>query len=134
MIFKRFILKIINTIKKNKFIDNQIKKIIIDTNIIIKHFKGDEIIGDWLMKIPKKCVTIITLLELYEKSSERGKKEIEKIKIYYLTPKSSKISKNLMTKYTPGQGLKTKDALIAGVCFSKNLKLFTLDKDFNCLI
>jgi predicted nucleic acid-binding protein len=115
---------------------------VIDTNIFIEYFNGNEEVADFLAKLKDKTTTTMNILELYERARRIGRAEInrvktyiqkERIKIVPINIKASKIALNLMEKYTPTHGLKAKDSLVAGVCLSRNYKLITIDRHFDAL-
>ncbi|RCW29105.1 type II toxin-antitoxin system VapC family toxin [Marinilabilia salmonicolor] len=112
--------------------------IICDTNILIEHFKGSEIISNQLKKIGIDSIAIstITTSELY--FGALNKKELTQIKtsLSSLTQlpiniSISEIFLNLMEKYCLSHKLTIPDAIIAATAIYYDTPLFTLNtKDF----
>jgi predicted nucleic acid-binding protein len=112
--------------------------IICDTNILIEHFKGSEIISNQLKKIGIDSIAIstITTSELY--FGALNKKELTQIKtsLSSLTQlpiniSISEIFLNLMEKYCLSHKLTIPDAIIAATAIYYDAPLFTLNtKDF----
>lgn len=112
--------------------------ILCDTNILIEHFKGSEIISNQLQKIGIDSIAIstITTSELY--FGALNKKELTQIKtsLSSLTQLPINISisdifLNLMEKYCLSHKLTIPDAIIAATAIYYDTPLFTLNtKDF----
>lgn len=123
------------------------KGYLIDTNIFIEIFRQKPELGDYspivdyFNDIPynKRFTTDMNVLELYNSARSIGYKEIEridlflkneKIRIFPITRKDSKMALRLMKKNTPTVGLEDKDALIAAISLNRNCHLITIDKVF----
>lgn len=112
--------------------------IICDTNILIEHFKGSEIISNQLkiIGIDSIAISTITTSELY--FGALNKKELTQIKtsLSSLTQlpiniSISEIFLNLMEKYCLSHKLTIPDAIIAATAIYYDTPLFTLNtKDF----
>lgn len=109
--------------------------IICDTNILIEHFKGSEIISNQLQKIGIESIAIstITISELY--FGALNKKELSQIKNSLscliqlpLNVSISDIFLNLMEKYCLSHKLTIPDAIIAATAIYYDAPLFTLNK------
>lgn len=114
------------------------KLIVVDTNIIIQVFRNDQKIISVLTELGNQncALTIITLAELY--FGARDKKELKKIKdslagnkLLEMNKQSSFIFIHLMERFSLSHRLSIPDALIASICISLELELYTLNvKDF----
>ncbi len=111
--------------------------IILDTNILIELFKGDQSILQKLKSLNDTfAISSITAMELYYGAFNKNElKQLEKfISSFLLLDITSSISKDateLIKEYAKSHTLNIPDSLIAATVISHNAMLFTLNvKDF----
>jgi hypothetical protein len=105
--------------------------VVIDTDILIKIFRGDEAKRKIVKSLDEfSAVSIVTAMELYvgAKSSKKlfdlGKR-LKTVKIFELTPKISLSAYKLVKKYNLKHQLLPADALIAATAIENKLPLYT---------
>jgi predicted nucleic acid-binding protein len=106
-------------------------KILVDTNIIIYHFAGNDKIEKFLNN-KVVYISAITYSELLSKSLPPGEEIILKdylnsIQIIHTNNVICEIAADLRKTYR----IKLPDALIAATCFFLNIPLITFDEVFN---
>jgi hypothetical protein len=111
--------------------------ILIDTNIVIDCFRGNENILSEIQKIGFKNIAIssVTVCEMYQGMKKTEKREtielLRNFNKFLITEAISKRAEDLVYEYFD-KGLKLPDALIAATVLENNLQLFTLNKkDFD---
>jgi len=112
--------------------------ILLDTNIIIELFKGNEEIISKIEKIGAENIILskITVVEMYVGALD--KIDLKKIKKYLakfpkieITDEIFNLTIDLIEKYYLSHSLYINDAIIAATCIKNNFELFTLNlKDF----
>ncbi|WP_457623393.1 PIN domain-containing protein [Persephonella sp.] len=115
--------------------------ILLDTNIIIELFKGNIETKKNLENINEKnfSISIITSMELYygainKRELTKIKKFLESFDLLLINEEISKISLELIEKYSKSHGLEIPDALIAATSIYYDIPLFTYNKkDFICI-
>jgi tRNA(fMet)-specific endonuclease VapC len=115
--------------------------IILDTNILIEFYKGNEQIRDAILNIGKLNIAIsdVTISELYIGAKNKVeliqlKSKLESIYIININEQISEQAVKLIYDYSLSHNLKLPDALIAATSIYYNLPLFTLNKkDFKYL-
>ncbi len=114
------------------------KVVLVDTDILIKVFRGDAKHRKHLNDLKGRiAISIITALELYQGATTKKKKyELEKqfraYMILQLNDKISLRSLSLAKKYLPTHQLLPPDCLIAATALEHQLELMTDNKrDFN---
>ncbi|WP_456400420.1 PIN domain-containing protein [Persephonella sp.] len=115
--------------------------ILLDTNIIIELFKGNIETKKHLENINEKnfSISIITSMELYygainKRELTKIKKFLESFDLLLINEEISKISLELIEKYSKSHGLEIPDALIAATSIYYDIPLFTYNKkDFICI-
>ena len=111
--------------------------ILIDTNIVIDCFQGNENMLSEILKIGFNNIGIssVTVCEMYQGMKKREKREtvelLRKFNKFFITENISKKTESLCLEYF-SKGLFLPDALIAATALENNLTLFTLNKqDFD---
>lgn len=110
-------------------------KSLIDANVLIALFKGNEELKEYLEALDCAINTTV-YVELIQGAKNRN--EVQRIEkalatfpIFHLTSKSSIISIDLIRQYSKSHGLLLADALIAATCLEHELELITFNtKDF----
>jgi tRNA(fMet)-specific endonuclease VapC len=114
---------------------------IVDTNILIELYKGNNEIKSALLLIGKLNIAVsdVTIAEIYVGAKNKAELTLLKNNLneLYKIPISEKISEiaiDLIYKYNLSHNLQLPDALIAAKAIYFNLPLFTLNKkDFQYL-
>lgn len=107
------------------------RSVVIDTDILIKIFRGDEGKREIVKSLDERAVTsIITVMELYVGVKNRRRlyelgKRLKAVKIYDLTPAISAKAYKLIKKYNIEHILLPADALIAATAIQHELPLYT---------
>ena len=112
--------------------------ILLDTNILIEMYKGNEDIIHRIKVIGQHNIAIsdVTSAELLFGARNRDelkilKKDIEKLTTVSISTNISKLAVNLVEKYSLSHKLSLPDALIAATAIQNDIHLFTLNiKDF----
>ncbi len=112
--------------------------ILLDTNIIIELFKGNSETINLLKSINEEnfSISIITSMELYYGALNKRelniiKKFLKNFELLPINEKISKISLDLIEKYSKSHGLEIPDALIAATAIYYDIPLLTYNrKDF----
>ncbi len=112
--------------------------ILLDTNIIIELFKGNSETINLLKSIKEEnfSISIITSMELYYGALNKRelnviKKFLKNFELLPINEKISKISLDLIEKYSKSHGLEIPDALIAATAIYYDIPLLTYNrKDF----
>ena len=112
--------------------------ILLDTNIIIELFKGNSETINLLESINEEnfSISIITSMELYYGALNKRelnviKKFLKNFELLPINEKISKISLDLIEKYSKSHGLEIPDALIAATAIYYDIPLLTYNrKDF----
>ena len=110
------------------------KKILVDTDIIIKSFRGNSNIYKELISIKDKfAISVITALELLNvanniKQLASTKKELKAYTIIHFDNKISELSLQLLSKYSINKKPQIPDLLIASTALHNNLSLYTDNK------
>ncbi len=112
--------------------------VLLDTNILIELFKGNQKILEEIIRIDLKntCISKITVLELY--IGVLNKKEQQKIKKFLSNFSQISIDNQIIDKtielvfqYRLSHGLFINDAILAATCLEYKIPLYTLNtKDF----
>jgi len=110
------------------------QRILVDTDIIIKSYRGNETIYKELRAIKEKfAVSVVTALELLNganniKQLASTRKELKAYTILHFDHEISSRSLQLFSKYSVKQKLKIADLLIAATALRFNLELYTDNK------
>jgi tRNA(fMet)-specific endonuclease VapC len=110
------------------------KKILIDTDIIIKSFRGDSNIFRELNVIKNKfAISVVTSLELLNGANNikqliSTKKELKAYTILHFDIEISSIAFQLFSKYAVKKKLQIPDLLIAATAIKYNLEIYTDNK------
>ena len=112
--------------------------ILLDTNILIEMYKGNEVIIHRIKMIGQNNIAIsdVTSAELLFGARNKDelkilKKDIEKLTTVSISTNISKLAVNLVEKYSLSHKLSLPDALIADTAIQNDIYLFTLNiKDF----
>ncbi len=111
--------------------------ILLDTNILIEIFKGNEIIANKLDQLDESfIISSITQMELYygafnKREMQLLDKFLNSFLIIQIDNEISVNAVNLIKKYSKSHNLNIPDALIASTALVKNVSLFTLNvRDF----
>lgn len=112
--------------------------ILLDTNILVEYYKGNEKVRAELKQIGYATlgISVITVMELFygarnKKELERLKKSLESLQVFHLTPTISTKALELIESYAKSHTLQIPDALIAATVLEKDMALYTLNmKDF----
>jgi len=111
--------------------------ILIDTNIVIGCFRGNEAILSELLKNDLSSIGIssVTICEMYSGMRKTEKRKtielLRKFNKFFISENISKKTESLCLEYFQ-KGLALPDALIAATALENNLQLFTLNKkDFD---
>ncbi len=112
--------------------------ILLDTNILIEMYKGNEVIIHRIKVIGQNNIAIsdVTSAELLFGARNKDelkilKKDIEKLTTVSISTNISKLAVNLVEKYSLSHKLSLPDALIAATAIQNDIHLFTLNiKDF----
>ncbi len=114
------------------------ESVLVDTDILIKAFRGDKIKQQNLIYLKNKyCISIITACELINgaKSIKQHKEFIKVLRTYTLTLIDEKISEkafSLFKKYSLNKDMKISDSFIAASAIINDLFLYTDNKrDFS---
>jgi predicted nucleic acid-binding protein len=114
------------------------KIVLVDTDILIKVFRGDSNHRKHLNDITGRiAISTVTVLELYQGvNSKRRKYDLEKqLRAYRILSVNEKISLRAVSfvkKYSPDKQLLPPDSLIAATAVEYGLELYTDNKiDFN---
>lgn len=105
--------------------------IIVDTDIVIKIFRGDKEKREFLEPIQDKLgLSVITAMELMNGAKSRKREfDVSKaIKAYFLLPLSNSIGTkafSIIKKYHLQHSISVADALIAATAMENNLPLYT---------
>ncbi|WP_020403355.1 PIN domain-containing protein [Gracilimonas tropica] len=111
-------------------------KILVDTDILIEIFRGNEELHEILQN--HDCsISAITYIELIQ-GENTSRKEIEliesyisKFRFWHISKNISELSIGLVKEYSPSHNLKLADAIIAATGIIHELSLFTNNrKDF----
>lgn len=107
------------------------KIVLVDTDILIKVFRGNTIHKKKLDSLSGSItVSIITVLELYQgvhsKKNKIGlEKQLKAYNISFIDDRTSIISWNLQKKYSPKNKLHPADCIIAATALRNDFILFT---------
>lgn len=110
------------------------KKILVDTDIMIKSFRGNADVYNELLSIKNKfAVSVITAFELLNgannvKQLASTKKEIKAYTVLHFDNKISVLALQLFSKYSLNRYLQIPDLLIASTALNYNLQLYTDNK------
>ncbi len=112
--------------------------ILLDTNILIEMYKGNEVFIHRIKMIGQNNIAIsdVTSAELLFGARNKDelkilKKDIEKLTTVSISTNISKLAVNLVEKYSLSHKLSLPDALIAATAIQNDIYLFTLNiKDF----
>lgn len=112
--------------------------ILVDTNIIIEIYRDNIKIINLVKKIGEEnlAVSDVTCAELLYGARNRKelgsiKKDLNKLAVIHIDSEISKLSVNLVEKFSLSHNLSLPDSLIASTAIINNLKLLTLNtKDF----
>jgi len=112
--------------------------ILLDTNILVEYYRGNEEIRDELQQIGYDTlgVSVITVMELLygarnKEELERLKKSLYSLHQFYLTPAISIRAVDLIKLYAKSHTLQIPDALIAATALEEDIPLYTMNvKDF----
>ncbi len=110
------------------------KKILVDTDIIIKSFRGNTGIYKELLSIKDKfAISVVTALELLNrayniKQLASTKKELKAYTIIHFDNKISKFSLQLLSKYSLNKKPQLPDLFIAATALHYDLQLYTDNK------
>lgn len=111
--------------------------IVLDTDVLIDHFRGLEQARGYIQSIPvgRRATTDITLIELFRGTTNR--QELESIETFLernlfvvlpVTSSSSRKGVQLLKQYGLSHGLSIPDALIAGIVLESEGQLMTGNK------
>ncbi len=110
------------------------KKILVDTDIIIKVYRGNGEKKKEIQPIQNQlAVSEITAIELLlgcntKKQQFDIKKNLKAYQYFYLTSEVGKTSLKLIQKYCPGNAMHVADTLIASTAIINEMPLFTDNK------
>jgi predicted nucleic acid-binding protein len=110
------------------------KRILVDTDIIIKSYRGDSNKYNQLRAIEKKfSVSIVTALELLNGSKNMKqlistRRELKLYSIIHFDNEISKLALQLFSKYAVQRTLRLPDSLIAATALHFELELYTDNK------
>jgi predicted nucleic acid-binding protein len=110
------------------------KKILVDTDIIIKSFRGNSAIYKELLLIKNKfAISVVTALELLNganniKQLASTKKELKAYTIVHFNNNISQLSLQLLSKYSLSKKPQLPDLFIAATALHYNLSLYTDNK------
>lgn len=105
--------------------------VVIDTDILIKIFRGDEEKRRIVKLLDEKAaISIITAMELYVGIKSRRRfyelgRQLKAVKIFDISPDISTTAYKLIKKYNLQHTLLPADALIAATAINSNLPLYT---------
>ena len=108
--------------------------ILVDTDILIKVFRGNVLLKKQIDKIHGKFgISVITVFELYEGANSQRKiqelnKQLKVYQIFYLNEEISLRAIQLYKLYKSKKNLYVADTLIAATAIENNLELFTENK------
>lgn len=110
------------------------KKILVDTGIIIKAYRGNTTIYKQLLSIKEKfSISVVAAFELLNGAQNirqlaSTKKELKAYTILHFDDKVSLLALQLFSKYSISRNLQIPDLLIAATALHHNLQLFTDNK------
>ncbi len=110
------------------------ESVLVDTDILIKSYRGDKIKQKNLKLLKDKyCVSIITALELLNGAQRiHQRAEFEKVlrhySIVFIDEKISQKIYSLLKKYSFEKAMKISDAFIAATSIEQSLLLYTDNK------
>ena len=110
------------------------KKILVDTDIIIKSFRGNTSVYKELISIKDKfAISVVTALELLNgannvKQLGSTKKELKAYTIIHFDNNISQLSLQLLSKYSLSKKPQLPDLFIAATALHFNLQLYTDNK------
>ena len=110
------------------------KKILVDTDIIIKSFRGNTSVYKELISIKDKfAISVVTALELLNgannvKQLGSTKKELKAYTIIHFDNNISQLSLQLLSKYSLNKKPQLPDLFIAATALRFNLQLYTDNK------
>lgn len=112
--------------------------IIVDTNILIELFKGNNDVLSKLEEIPPDTISLsaVSAMELYcgalnKLELQRIRKNLGAFHLCHITQEISVKSIELVARYTKSHGLQIPDAIIAATALELSSPLMTLNiKDF----
>lgn len=108
--------------------------IIVDTDILIKVYRGDETKREQLEKLSGKvALSIITVLELMQGVNTKKKlfelyKQLKAFQIIHIDVQVSELSHKLFKKYSIVHRVRVQDVLVASTSIVNNCELFTDNK------
>ena len=108
--------------------------IIVDTDILIKVYRGDALKRKQLDKLKGSvAISIITALELMQGISSKRRlielnTQLKAFQIIHLDVSISELSLRLFRKYSPNSNARVQDILIASTSIIQGFKLFTDNK------
>jgi tRNA(fMet)-specific endonuclease VapC len=110
------------------------ESVLVDTDILIKAYRGDELKIANLKKLKDKyCISVVTACELLV--GAKNFKQLDEmnrlLKIYTIAPideKISELSLKLFQRYSVKNRLKMSDTFIAATAISNDLLLYTDNK------
>ncbi len=110
------------------------KKVLVDTDIIIKSYRGNSTIYKELLAIKEKfAVSVVTAFELLNganniKQLASTRKELKAYTILHFDTEISVLALQLFSKYSITRKLQIADLLIAATALHFNLELYTDNK------
>lgn len=113
--------------------EEMVKKICLDTDVLISLFKKDETTKKLLESLGEIifATTSVNIFELWfgRKEQEGTSELIESLEIFNFDKTSAKISADILRVLKKqGQLLEFRDVFMASICIKNNLELLTLNK------
>lgn len=111
---------------------------IVDTNILIELFKGNDVVLPKLVEVSPDTIALsaVTAMELYcgalnKLELQRIRKNLGAFHLCHITQEISAKSIELISRYSKSHGLQIPDAIIAATALELSSPLMTLNiKDF----
>lgn len=114
------------------------ESVLVDTDILIKAFRGEKIKQENLKYLNDKyCISVITACELINGAKNNNQhvefiKLLRTYKISFIDEKISEQAFSLFKRYSSNNDMKISDSFIAATAITHDLLLFTDNKkDFN---
>lgn len=110
------------------------KKVLVDTDVIIKSYRGNSVMYNQLLAIKEKfAISVVTAFELLNganniKQLASTKKELKAYTIVHFDTEISVLALQLFSKYSMNRKLQIADLLIAATALHFKLELFTDNK------